>query len=106
MASTSFIIRGKCSYFGGPHDTGVSSEEGLALVDRKNMHKFEDYFLHEQPEGTSGLARRLNPDSHYIACRWNYNITPRLFLEEIEVTVKNVHNGIIAKARPVDWGPN
>ena len=27
-------------------------------------------FLPYQPEGTSGLARRLNPFIHYIACRW------------------------------------
>ena len=29
-------------------------------------------FFKQQPQGTTGLARRLNPDAYYIACRWNY----------------------------------
>ena len=54
-----FTATGKCSYFGGPNDTGVAADEGLAFI-----YKIEDkpeVFLPYQPEGTSGLARRLEP---------------------------------------------
>ena len=47
---------GKCSYFGGPDDHGVSASEGLAFI--SNYMQAPHLFLPYQPEGTSGLARR------------------------------------------------
>ena len=68
-----FQATGKCSWFGGPNDlTGVSASEGLAFhydVTAENQHLFLPY----QPAGSTGLARRLNPWVHYIACRWDYS---------------------------------
>jgi hypothetical protein len=97
-------VTGKMSTFGGPADTGVAPDEGLALCEPSEMAKFPGYFLAEQPPGTTGLARRLDPNSHYIAMRWDYKQTPRSYLQSI--VVKVVANGKSFDARPIDWGPN
>ena len=102
------VLRGKCSYFGGPQDTGVKADEGLALVERSDFGHgaWGGIFLPTQPAGTTGLARALNPDAHYIACRWDYAETSKKYLQGITVTVKNPANGKVATdVRPVDWGP-
>src|SRR5262245_3051797 len=73
-----FQAKGPCSWFGGPEDTGVSPSEGLAF-----LYSWDDaphLFLLEQPSGTTGLARRLNPELFYVACRWDYNVTPKSML--------------------------
>ena len=64
--------------FGGPDDTGVKPDEGLALVSA--IDQAAQLFLPYQPEGTTGLARRLNPYIHYVACRWDYDVTPKEML--------------------------
>jgi hypothetical protein len=101
-------ITGKCSWFGGPEDEGVSPDEGLAFIYEYDEAPY--LFLDRQPEGTTGLARRLNPDVPYIACRWNYNVTPKTMLAD--------HNSHLAMVRvkgknrgwffvyPADWGPH
>lgn len=94
---------GKMSTFGGPRDTGVGANEGLALV--SSVSQLPEYFLAQQPPGTTGLARRLNPDKFYIACRWDFHKTPRAHLISTMVTVTNPVNGKSAQAKPVDFGP-
>jgi N-acetylmuramoyl-L-alanine amidase len=67
-------VIGKCSWFGGPNDTGVSASR-LAFI-----YEIEDapqLLLPEQPKNTTGLARRLNPFVHYIAMRWDYDVTSK-----------------------------
>lgn len=96
-------IRGKCSWFGGPKDTGSGDpNEGLALYDEEQAAKRPDLFLSVGP----GLFRRLNPDAHYIACRWDYKQTPQTYLRSSKVKVTNERNGKSVAASPVDWGPN
>ena len=73
-----FEATGTCSSFGGPDDEGVSPSEELAFI--HEMDQAPHLFLPYQPEGTSGLARRLNPYIHYVACRWNYDDTSREML--------------------------
>jgi hypothetical protein len=97
---------GKMSTFGGPDDTGVSSSEGLALINDSNFPLVKEYFLDDQPTGTSGLARRLDPDKAYIACRWNYDETSKNFLIKTLVEVRNPTNGKTEMAKPIDYGPN
>ncbi len=98
---------GKMSTFGGPDDTGVTPGEGLALVNSAgDFEHLRDYFLEERPPGTSGWARRLNPETNYIACRWVYSQTPKSYLLGTLVQVTNPGNGKTALAKPVDWGPN
>src|SRR5262249_3786790 len=69
-----FCVEGNMSTFGGPHDSGMSADEGLALFTKADLQnpKYAYLFLPAPPPGTSGLGRRLNPDQYYFACRWNY----------------------------------
>ena len=100
-------LEGTMSTFGGPRDRGVGSKDGLALVDSSNFDKFKDLFLADQPKGTSGLARRLDPSTMYIACRWDYIHPLQADLRKgIFVKVTNPATGVWKNARPVDWGPN
>lgn len=99
-----FIVTGKVSSFGGPDDDGVSQDEGLAFITR--IMQAPHLFLPYQPKGTSGLARRLNPHVHYIACRWDYNQTPKPSLLKDVALVRAIKTGIALKAFPADWGPN
>ena len=98
------IKNGKVSTFGGPHDTGVSPSEGLALFSDIGEAP-PGLFLDTQPGGTSGLARRLNPESKYLACRWDYSVTPIAFLRKAIVKVSAPGKQPV-DAHPVDWGPN
>jgi hypothetical protein len=103
-----FYASGKMSTFGGPHDTGMSPSEGLALFEKSDLQnpQHAGLFLPAPPPGTSGLGRRLNPDKYYLACRWNSGETSRDFLRNTSALVENPQNGKKAWARPVDWGPN
>lgn len=97
-------VVGKVSWFGGPDDDGVSPSEGLAFI-----YQVEDaphLFLPYQPEGTTGLARRLNPHIHYIACRWNYDDYPKTELLHLKALVRNAANGMALTAFCADWGPH
>jgi N-acetylmuramoyl-L-alanine amidase len=101
-----FQAKGKCSWFGGPDDTGVSPSEGLAFI-----FKYEEaphLFLPKQPPATTGLARRLDPEVFYVACRWNYDDTPKTMLRDSGqlalVTAKKT--GKSQLAYPADWGPH
>lgn len=97
-------LRGKVSWFGGPNDMGVSPSEGLAFI-----YQVEDaphLFLAKQPPNTTGLARRLNPEVAYIACRWDYDVYPKPSLLENIATVRAIKTGKILPAYPADWGPH
>jgi len=101
-----FHTVGRCSYFGGPDDMGVSDDEGLAFI-----QKVEDaphLFLPEDTPGTEGkgLARKLNPFIHYVACRWDYNVTPKPSMLKDVALVRNTETGLALKAFPADWGPH
>lgn len=98
------FLRGKVSWFGGPNDTGVSPSEGLAFI-----YEVEDapyLFLPEQPPGTTGLARRLDPGMPYIACRWDYDVYPKPSLLEHAALVRAPRTGRQFLALPADWGPH
>lgn len=99
---------GKCSWFGGPEDHGVKTDEGLALYpDHASLeHAPPQLFLTEQPVNTIGTARRLNPNAYYCAMRWEYHKTPIAYLRKTLVTVKNPKTGKIIMVHPADWGPN
>jgi hypothetical protein len=103
-----FRVEGKMSTFGGPHDLGMSPDEGLAFFTKADLQnpKYAYLFLPAPPPGTSGLGRRLNPDQYYFACRWNYAETSREFLRRALARVENPANGRAVDARPVDWGPH
>jgi len=104
-ADRNITFSGLMSVFGGPDDTGVGPGEGLALFDQSDVDSFPELFLADQPPGTTGLARRLNPDAAYVACRWDYSVTPKRFLRSTNVVVTNPSTGQSHAARAVDWGP-
>jgi len=97
-------VVGPCSQFGGPDDDGVSPDEGLAF-----LYEVEDaphLFLPEQPAGTSGLARRLDPRTFYVACRWDYSATPKDMLRDHMHKVLVRAHGKEFLTYPADWGPH
>jgi N-acetylmuramoyl-L-alanine amidase len=99
-----FYAKGKCSHFGGPADTGVDSDEGLAFI--YDYEEAPHLFLPDQPPGTSGLARRLNPNVFYVACRWDYDITPKGMLANPSLLALVRAKGRSFYVWPADWGPH
>jgi N-acetylmuramoyl-L-alanine amidase len=91
-------ISGRVSWFGGPDDQGVTASEDLAFWEEySQVAKPDELFLREQPPGTTGLARRLDGNSYYIACRWDYDVYPK--------SHRAPKTGRQFLARPCDWGP-
>src|SRR5277367_3920938 len=107
MSEIIFLGQGKMSTFGGPTDGGVGPAEGLALIGPADLAEwwFAHLFLPEQPAGTTGLARRLNPRAFYLAMRWDYGRFPKELLRNTVVKLTNPANGLYVFARPVDFGP-
>lgn len=97
-------LRGKVSWFGGPDDTGVSPSEGLAFI--YSVDDAPHLFLDAQPPGTTGLARRLDPSTFYIACRWDYDTDPKPSLLQHQALVRSPKTGKQFTACPSDWGPH
>ena len=97
-------LTGRVSWFGGPDDEGVAPDEGLAFI--YEAETAPHLFLDEQPPGTTGLARRLNPEVYYIACRWDYDETPKAMLPDMSVRVRAPKTGREFIATPADWGPH
>ena len=96
---------GKCSWFGGPEDTGVTSSEGLAFI--YEFSTKPHIFLSKQPPGTTGLARRLDPNKRYVALRWDYSQFPKTRLAGSEVAlVRSTKTKREFTAHPADWGPH
>lgn len=101
-----FYAKGKVSHFGGPDDMGVSPTEGLAFI--SSIGDQPQLFLPYQPEGTTGLARRLNIYVPYVAVRWDYSKTPKSMLvgdqRALVRSMKDPDKALLAW--PADWGPN
>jgi N-acetylmuramoyl-L-alanine amidase len=97
-------VSGKVSWFGGPDDSGVAPDEGLAFI--SDVEQAPHLFLPHQPEGTTGLARRLDDDQFYVACRWDYDETPKAMLLEHMALVRATRTGRMRLAYPADWGPH
>jgi len=97
---------GKVSWFGGPEDTGVTPSEGLAFIYEYSQAPY--LFLPQQPPGTTGLARRLDPEVNYIAMRWDYAVYPKTMLASGRhmAKVRAPSTGKEFYAWPADWGPN
>jgi N-acetylmuramoyl-L-alanine amidase len=95
---------GRCSWFGGPQDLGVSADEGLAFI--YSYEQAPHLFLAAQPAGTTGLARRLNPEGFYVACRWDYSVTSKETLANPSRQALVSARGREFLAWPADWGPH
>lgn len=102
-----FRTAGKMSVFGGPDDTGMQPDEGLALfADETTMraHGLGAWLLTPEQAGAPGLGRRLVVTKPYIACRWIKEHYP--LLRDAVAHCTNPRSGKTALARPMDWGPN
>jgi hypothetical protein len=82
----------------------VSASEGLAFI--YDYNDAPHLFLPQQPEGTTGLARRLNPGIFYVACRWPYDEYPKGMLanSSLQALVRAGDREFLAW--PADWGPH
>lgn len=98
---------GRIGVFGGPNDMGVASYEGLALVGPSDLGcpYFAKLFLPDQPAGTTGLARRLNPKANFIAMRWDYSKFSKQTLRQSIVRATNPRTSVTTFLQPVDYGP-
>ncbi len=106
-AAETITIRGKMSVFGGPKDTTMTLTENLAWIDNEQQAAdYPGFFLPRR--GKEGFGRRLRTEKYYLACRWDYSVTPKRFLAQPTTlcTVKNPANGKTVQARPIDWGPD
>ena len=103
---TRVTFEGTCSWFGGPEDEGVAPDEGLAFF--YEVSDAPHLFLPYQPPDTTGLARRLDPSEFYIACRWDYEVTPKSMLADatLKALVRSPKTGKAFHAWPADWGPH
>jgi hypothetical protein len=100
-----FAAKGTCSTFGGPDDTGVSPSEGLAMWYQPDECPW--LMLGKQPPATTGMARRLDPSVFYVACRWDYDVTPKEMLRGPQMAmVTNADTGVQRLAHVADWGPH
>lgn len=105
VATAELVAKGKVSWFGGPDDTGVTPDEGLAFL--YSVEDKPELFLTAQPAGTTGLARRLDPDEFYIAMRWDYDVYSKKFLAgDVWALVRAPATGKQFLASPADWGPH
>lgn len=103
--------KGKVSSFGGPFDTGMKSDEGVAMYNK--WEENESVFLNYQPQLlktdpgypglTSGLGRRLDPDRLYCSMYWNYDLTPKAMLRKAQVRITFQDRTLFAQI--VDFGP-
>lgn len=100
-------VSGKMSTFGGPTDTGVSANEGLALISDHDLREwwFRRLFLDAQPPYTTGLARRLDPDAFYIAMRWAQLGIGRSAARRSIFRLSNPANNKRIFAQGADYGP-
>jgi hypothetical protein len=105
-APASFRAIGKVSWFGGPNDQGVEPDEGLAFL--YSTDDAPELFLDYQPSGTTGLARRLDPSTSYLAMRFDYDVFSKeeLASGELMFMVRAPKTGKQYAARPADWGPH
>lgn len=103
---------GTCSWFGGVSDEGVAWDEDLAWWETwEQVEKAgaTSLFYSEQPPNTTGLARRLNSEEeHYVACRWDYSVTPKAMLSDqrLVASVYAPKTGKRFLAHCADWGPH
>lgn len=110
---------GRVSFFGGPADTGVTSSEGLGLIEDSDLH--DEWFarlFHTPMNPALGLARNLNPNEFYCAMRFAYGqvdgvqgeILPEFTREQIRrgtFIVSSVKDPeLCISCQAADWGPN
>lgn len=96
---------GKCSIFGGPNDTGMTKDEGLALYEHHEADERLDLFNLRSVDASLGTSQRLRADAYYFAYRF-VKETGRANLQETPWMLKNPRNGRKVVVSLCDWGPH
>jgi N-acetylmuramoyl-L-alanine amidase len=95
-----FYAKGKCSTFGGPDDE--DPDNALAF-----FYEYSDapslFLIDHDP---NDLFHSLNPAVYYLACRWDYDITPKEMLRNTMIKALVRANGREWLAHPSDFGPH
>ena len=73
---------GKVSHSAARRIPACRASEGLAFLYNEDD---APWLFGEQPSGTTGLARRLDPNVPYIAMRWDYDVSSKAALASIEL---------------------
>jgi hypothetical protein len=101
MTVTGKVNSGKCSWFGGPNDSGMAETEPLAFL--FEVSQAPDLFL---DGATEALGRALDPEEYYIAMRWDYDEISKEDLLKTICLVRAPSTSRSFWARPSDWGPH
>lgn len=101
MTVTGKINSGRCSWFGGISDDGMSDDEPLAFI--FEVSQAPDLFVDDAIEA---LGRSLDPEEFYIAMRWDYDEISKSDLLRTVCLVRSPVTGKSFWARPADWGPH
>lgn len=92
---------GLVSTFGGPRDSGMRNDEGLALV--HYVRERPDVFLPGHNPNAVALGHWLDPRKFYIAMRWPKGFSYAVIRDRWAVVV--AYRDKQFRAVPVDWGP-
>ncbi len=94
------FVRGKVSWFGGPNDTGVTSQETGAITGERLRS------LNSPTQPSTATLNSRPGDFYYIAMRWDYAPRGKDAWRAARLLVVNPTNNKAVVVRPVDWGPN
>ena len=99
------ILRGLCSFFGGPNDLTMKDDDGLSLYEPAEADLRPDLFV-PAPTQIPNLEtwKRLRPEAPYVSMRWLTSV-PRRTLQRLLLCVRNPRNSRFAFGFPVDRGP-
>jgi hypothetical protein len=94
------FVSGRASWFGGPNDRSVGSQETGAVTGERLRSL-------NSPASPSAddLADRPG-DFYYLAMRWDYAPAGISYWRTARLLVVNPSTGAAVVVRPVDWGPN
>jgi hypothetical protein len=102
-------VGGRVSWFGGPHDTGVTTTE-TGAVSGERLRALND----PDPADAATVASRPE-DFYFLAMRWRYS-PASLDLGDVgrdlawwraqRLVIVSAATGAAVVVRPVDWGPH
>lgn len=96
---------GRISTFGGPNDSGMTHNEGLALYEHKEADLRPDLFRQRATDLTEGSSKRLKNTALYFAYRFP-KAHNRNGLQHSIFWFINPKNGLTIPMSLVDWGPH
>ena len=99
-----FQAKGKCSYFGGPDDTGVSPSEGLAFI--YDVEEAPHLFLPEQPQERQGWRAGSTRGCPTWPAGGTTTSRPRPCCRQRADGAGHCERHQRCRPSPADWGPH